>query len=236
MLEQTPSRDQADSRDVVEFVRAIAHLAAFAMEGDSEAMRLVTDHLDQMQHRIVMIEDNGIVLLSVDVDDLLAFGDRGKRLAGYLQAFQRLRRRVQLADAAIDENQTRHLQLVFRDALIPPGDDLAHGGEIVDPVDGLDDELAVVALLHLAIFPDDHGCDGLCALDVRDVEALDALRRLGQGERILQCLRNGLRVRLQYAEALVVRLLGIVSGQVDQRTFIAALGNENLDLVPAYFG
>ena len=65
-------------------------------------------------------------------------------------------------------------------------DDLAHGGEVVDAGDGLDLELAVVGLLHRALFPDDHGGDGFGALDVRDVEALDALGRLGEREGVLQ--------------------------------------------------
>ena len=56
------------------------------------------------------------------------------------------------------------------------------------PADRLHLELAVVGLLHRALFPHHHGGHGLRALDVRDVEALDTLRRLGQHQRILQRL------------------------------------------------
>ena len=94
-----------------QFVGTIAHLAAFAMERDREAVGFVADQLYQVQHRIVVIEDDRIVLLSVDVDDLFALSDRSQRLAGDLQRFERLRRSVQLADAAVDEDQARHLQL-----------------------------------------------------------------------------------------------------------------------------
>jgi hypothetical protein len=64
----------------------------------------------------------------------------------------------------------------FLEALVAAADDLAHGGEVVDAGDGLDLEFAIVGLLHRAVFPDDHGGDGFRALDVRDVEALDAAR------------------------------------------------------------
>ena len=91
------------------------------------------------------------------------------------------------------------------------------------PVDGPDDELAIVGLLHLAIFPDDHRRDGFRSLNVGDVEALDALGEFGQRERVLEGFLDGARIGLQNAETLVVRLLGVGSGQVDEFAFVSAL-------------
>ncbi len=39
----------------------------------------------------------------------------------------------------------------------------------------------------------------------------------------------------KHAEALVVGLLGILAGQVDERTFFAALGDHNFDAVADAF-
>jgi hypothetical protein len=58
---------------------------------------------------------------------------------------------------------------------------------------------------------------------MRDVETLDALRGIGETERILKCFLNHALVGLHDAEALVIRLLGIGGGEVDERTFLAAL-------------
>jgi len=38
-------------------------------------MGFVADHLDQMQDGGMMVENDGVVFLSVDVDDFFALGD-----------------------------------------------------------------------------------------------------------------------------------------------------------------
>src|SRR5579859_3671724 len=136
---------------------------------------------------------------------------------------------MELAEAAVDEDERRKLLLFFEEALVAAMDDLAHGGEVVDAGDGLDLELAVVGLLHAAVLPDDHGSDGLRALDVGDVEALDALWEFFKSQRVLQRLLDGLLVGLEDAEALVVGLAGVLAYKVDERAFVAALGRGDLD-------
>ncbi len=61
-------------------VVAVAHLAALAVVGDGEAVALVADLLDEVQDGRAAVEDDGVVLLAVDVDDLFALGDGGERL------------------------------------------------------------------------------------------------------------------------------------------------------------
>src|ERR1035438_5815920 len=58
----------------------------------------------------------------------------------------------------------------------------------------------------LAVFPDHHGGDRLRALNVRDVEALDAFGQVGQAERFLQFFLDGPGVGLEHAKALIVGL------------------------------
>ena len=70
-----------------------------------------------MQHRRMMVENDGIVFLSVDVNDLFALGDGGERLVDDFERFERLRRGVQLAEAAVDQDQTGHGLLFFASRL-----------------------------------------------------------------------------------------------------------------------
>ena len=58
-----------------QFGRAVANLAALAVEGYSEAVRLVADELDEMEHGIVMVEHNRIILLAADVNDFFALSN-----------------------------------------------------------------------------------------------------------------------------------------------------------------
>ena len=62
----------------------IAYLATFAVERDGKAVCFVADGLHYVQNWGVMVEDDGLILLSMNVDDLFAFSDRGQRLAGDL--------------------------------------------------------------------------------------------------------------------------------------------------------
>ena len=63
----------------------------------------------------------------------------------------------------------------------------------------------------------------------RNVEALDALRELGQGERVLQGFLNGACVWLQDSETLVVGLLGIGAGEIDELALVSALRDGDVD-------
>src|SRR4030095_14755843 len=65
--------------------------------------------------------------------------------------------------AAPMKNRCSKLFFLFQQTRIAPVDGLAHRGEIVRALDRLDDELAVVRLLHLAVFANDHPGDILGA-------------------------------------------------------------------------
>jgi hypothetical protein len=143
---------------------------------------------------------------------------------------------VKLAQSAIDQHQRGHGLLLFEQAAIAARDHLAHGGEVVHAGDGFDFELAIGLLVHLAVFPDHQRGHRLRALDVGDVEALDAAGQLGEHERVGQRLLNGLARGLQHAEALNVRLLGVLAGQIDERAFFSALRDGDLDAMAGALG
>ena len=110
VFQQALAGARADAGDGVEFGVAVAHLAALAVIGDGEAVGLVADLLDQVQHRRAAVEHDRVGLLAVDVDDLFASWRSTRARAG--PAFrldadlgQRFGGGVQLAKAAVDEDE-----------------------------------------------------------------------------------------------------------------------------------
>src|SRR5262249_57953938 len=73
------------------------------------------------------------------------------------------------------------------------------------------------------------------ALDVGDVEALDATREFFEGEGVLQSLGYGFLRREEDAEALVVRLFGVLADEVDEGAFFTALRDGDFDAVATLF-
>ena len=99
---------RADAGDVEELGAAVAHGAALAVVADGEAVALVADHLDEMEDGRAAVEDDGIVFRAVEVDDLFFFGDGGERLRSDAEGFESLGGGVELAEAAVDEDQRGH--------------------------------------------------------------------------------------------------------------------------------
>ena len=109
-----------------------------------------------------------------------------------------------LRGAAVDDQQVRRVGEPARPALLggdcparrgrsclvlevpgePAAHDLGHRGGVVGAL--RDGEAPVVGLLGQPVLEDDHAGDHVGALDVRDVDALDPQRRVGQLERLLQ--------------------------------------------------
>src|SRR5215472_11770361 len=169
-----------------------------------------------------MVEDDRFAFLTVDVNDFFALGDRGERLVDDLQPFERSRGGVQLSQTSVDQDQAGKLFLFFLQAFITTGDDLAHGGEVVHAIDAANDELAVLGFFHLPIVPHHHRGYGLGTLNVRNIKTLDAFRAVRETEHVLERFLYRLGVRLHNAEALVVGLLGVVAGEIDERTLVSA--------------
>jgi hypothetical protein len=70
---------------------------------------------------------------------------------------------------------------------------------------------------------------------VGDVEALDAAGELFEGEGILESFGDGLLRGDEDAEALVVRLLGVLADKVDEGTLFAALRDGDVHAVTTLF-
>ncbi len=99
-----------------------------------------------------------------------------------------------------------------------------------------DDEFTVIGFFHLAGFPDDHRGDGFGTLDVRDVEAFDALGRLGQTESGFEGFDDRVFAGLGNAEARDERLLRVFLDQFEERVLLAALRIQDFDAMAGFFG
>ena len=75
--EQTLAGLGAYAGDGEQFGVAVAHGAALAMVTDGEAVALVADELDEMEDGGAAVEDDGLLLVAVEVDDLFSLGDGG---------------------------------------------------------------------------------------------------------------------------------------------------------------
>ncbi len=64
--------------------------------------------LDQVQDRRAAVEHDRLVFVAVKVDDFFLLGDRCQRLRGEAERLQCFGRGVQLAEAAVDEDEGRH--------------------------------------------------------------------------------------------------------------------------------
>ena len=82
VLEEALAGAGADAGDGVEFGLAVAHLAAFAVVGDGEAVGFIADLLDEVEDGGAALEDDGAIFAAEDVDDLFFLCDGGEGLGG----------------------------------------------------------------------------------------------------------------------------------------------------------
>jgi hypothetical protein len=107
------SRARADSRDILKARLNGAFRAALPMKTHSEAVRFIANLLDEMKDRRVALQPNGLILLAEDINNFFLLGNAGDRLVDDFQLFERRRSRVQLADPAVDQDQSRERFLLF---------------------------------------------------------------------------------------------------------------------------
>ena len=168
------------------------------MRADGKAVRLVAQPLDVVENRVAAFQHER--RLALDIKMLAAgiavrpLGDSGDRQITETELGQNRAHRRQLPLPAIDQQQIRPggnlarsfgpaFTLLLQQPAEPPGQHLAHHGEIIrSDILRLDVELAVLRL-HESIRPgDNHATDRVAALDMRVVINLDAGRNLWQTE------------------------------------------------------
>ena len=144
------------------------------------------------------------------------------------EVLQHLEPRVQLAAAAVDQDQIGQHAPQLERLGKAPRQHLAQRGEIVGAGDAADAEAFVVVLLHTAVFPDDHRADLLRPLDVRDVVALDAIGQPRQPERALELFEHELLAVVAGQEPILERDRGVGLGHRDELSLGPPLRRQHL--------
>src|SRR5580693_7944542 len=121
---------RADAGNFVELRPEVAHGARAAVEGDREAVRLVSNALHEQQRRIVTGQGDRILAIA-HVQQLLLLREADGH---QIRETQRLERRVrgrQLALAAVDEDQIREGAAFLEQLAITASNDLVHGCKVI---------------------------------------------------------------------------------------------------------
>src|SRR5207249_6391923 len=111
-----------------------------------------------------------------------------------------------------------------------PAQHLGHRREVVRALDGADAVAAVAVLVGRPLVEGDDGAHGLAALEGRDVEAFDALGRVGEAEPRLQLGRHALAL-LRRVAPLGEALPRVVARHLDRAELVGAPWNgDRVDL------
>ena len=181
----------------------VALAAQLAMVGDGEAVRLIADALDEVE-RLAVARQHDRVALALAEHELELLGEADDGDVRMTRAPDDLKRRGELPLAAVDDNEIR--QLLLWQIAVAALRDLAHGEEVVRlSLRAFDLEAPVVGFLRHATLEDDHRGNGLSSLNMRDIEALHAVRRLLEAEVAAELLDGPERlcVRLRTARLLI---------------------------------
>ena len=135
--------------------------------GNGKAVGFVADGLQQLEFRRVMAEDDGIAAASNE-DFFDALGQTDDRRFAASLADDR-QGRMELAFAAVDDDQVRHGPILFA---IAPFHDFRHGLKVIRlALDGLQFEAAILFLSRLTVLEDNHRGHGLYPLGMGNIEA-----------------------------------------------------------------
>jgi len=200
--------------------------APLAMKADRETMRFVANLLDQMKHRGVAIENARFVFLAENVKNLVFLGDAGHGLIDDLQGVQRLRRGVKLSNSAVNQNQAGHRPLFFEHAAVAAASPSracsrsssfrARTGRFPDARNAVLPSPRMMNLRYSDFFirpSSQTTMEATVSVPCRWEMSKLSIRRAVSSSRfegVLHCFGDGFGARLQHAEPLLERMLGIV--------------------------
>ena len=137
------------------------------------------------------------------------------------------------ADVTVRGLGLGHGVAVLDKATQPARQHLVHGGEVVGPLESLDDESPILGLARHAVLEDDHRPDDVGSLDVGDVVGLHPQRGAVQTEGLLDLLQGSgssgqVGGSLQFV--LGEGFLGVAGDGVHEGRLVTSTGNTDLDV------
>src|SRR5712691_10455494 len=197
------------------------------MIGHGEAVRFVSNFLNQMQYRRCFLEQHRIVP-AAHKNDFLPFSYAGQENFP-VQFVERLGCGVELPFTSVDQNQVRQGAVLGGNLSITAINDFSYGGEVVRSRNSLHLELAILASVHDAIDADNHTGHCFLSLYVGNIESFDSGGQLGQVKRLLKLMQHLDLARTRDLESSVERNFRVLGSEVDQLLLLPAAGNANMD-------
>ncbi len=230
MAQQGLDRLVPHSVDLLQFAVDEVVASFLAVEGDAEAVCLVTQVADHLQRLApaVQVVGHGVVR-EKDLLDAFRQSDDGHPILDSERTKDLVGAR-QLTLAAVDDNQVGQFGLLLDQPRIAPVDDLAHGGEVIGSDDGLDIEMTVLPARRLAVAEYHAGGDRMGPLQVGVVEALDVAGRSVEMQLLLHGGHQPFGMPFGILDLLILELLGPVdtgafARELQQFELLAPLGD-----------
>ncbi len=230
-LHQPPAPGLTDAGHAFQKSQGHALRPLLLVERRGKPVGLVAHRLQDPKGRRGLVQQKGVVPAGQE-DLLLLLGkpDDGDLLQA--QASKDSAGRAELAFPSVDQDQVGPVQLLVQHPRVAAGNRLADRFEVVDlPVEAADGERAVELPVRPAVGEAHHGGDGVGALQVRDVESLDAAGESGQAQVELQPFQR--RGHLRSARRLGRLLAGVRLRHGQELRMLAALRNLHRDLPAA---
>ncbi len=156
----------------------------------AEAVGFVADVLEEFEAGVGAGEFDG-AFARLDVDFFFALGEGDHHGGADVHLVEGVLGGVELAEAAVDEDDVGVEFAVVAGVAVAAGDDFLDGFVVIDAGDGFDAEAAVAVFEGAAVDEADEGADGGFALEVGDVDAFDAADGFGEVENFLQGFQAG---------------------------------------------
>src|ERR1043166_5193221 len=164
-------------------------------------MRLVASLLQHAQRRRATRKTQRF-RVAEDEDLLLALRQADDRHRPEPDGVESRMRRVELSFASVDQHQVGQRLLFLAAPREVPADDFMHRCEIIDTLDGLDLEFAILGAVRSPVLKPNTRRDGVSTLRVRDVETHERSGNFLEAE-----------VAMQLGDRISGALLRLVSGE-----------------------
>lgn len=235
-----------NARNIVEYGSELTLAAQRTVVGDGEAVAFVAHALDEIEGVGLARQDDRFVFVFFE-EKLFLFGEsEGWNVCIALFAHGAAGV-AELAFAAVDDDEIwqpgefAHFHAAFElfgGVVEAAGDDFVHAGKVVWSFDGFDLKMTVLAFGWFSGDKNDHGGDGVGALDVGNVIALDAVGQMIETEIVFEIDERAfcaLTSDVTGDDAFGQRFLGVAPDEIHEGAGLALLWDVELHFCAVFF-